>query len=61
LPLDKCVEYNGKIYCWNSATNKFCKVVMKDIKTENCPTEVIDKIITMLSETVEKRNKICPE
>ena len=50
MPLEKYVEYKGKVYCWNSTTKKFCRVVFEDIKTENCPAEVIDKIVLMLSE-----------
>jgi hypothetical protein len=53
MPLEKCVEYKGKIYCWNPATKKICKVVMEDMKTENCPPEVIDKIMAILSEAAK--------
>ena len=55
MPYEKCVEYKGKIYCWNSETKKFCRVIMEDIKTENCPAEVIDKIVAMLSESAERK------
>jgi hypothetical protein len=55
MPYEKCVEYEGKIYCWNSTTKKFCRVVLEDIKTENCPPEVIERIVSILSEEVERK------
>jgi len=54
MPLEKCVEHKDKIYCWNSATKKFCRVILEDIKTENCPPEVIDKIVSLFNEEAVK-------
>ena len=59
MGLENCVEYKGNLYCWNPETESLCMVIVKDIKTENCPPEAIKKIMCKMSETAQKGEKPC--
>jgi hypothetical protein len=54
MPYEKCVEYKGKIYCWNPETKKINKIAVEDVDIEKCPLEVLSGLMTILGGTVEK-------
>lgn len=43
--LERCVAYEGKIYCWNKATEKISVIAVKDLEFKDCPERVIQAII----------------
>jgi hypothetical protein len=44
--LERCVSYEGKVYCWNKATKKVAVVAIKDLEFKDCPEGVIQAIIS---------------
>jgi hypothetical protein len=43
--LERYVSYEGKIYCWNKATQKVAVVTIKDLYFKNCPEQVVQAVI----------------
>jgi hypothetical protein len=43
--LERCVSYEGKIYCWNNATKKVAVIDIRDLDFKNCPEPVLQAII----------------
>jgi hypothetical protein len=39
--LERCVSYEGKIYCWNKVTKKVAVIRMEDLDFKDCPECVI--------------------
>lgn len=54
MGLENCVDFNGSIYCWNPEIEKFCKVTILVLPTENCPPEAIEKIVSKMSKANKK-------
>jgi hypothetical protein len=52
MPYEKCFEFRGKLYCWNTMTKKIN--IIENVDIDKCPEEVITGIMTVLGETVEK-------
>jgi hypothetical protein len=43
--LERYTVYQGKVYCWNKATQKIAIVDVKDLDFKDCPECVIRAII----------------
>ena len=43
---ERCVSYEGKLYCWNKATKKVAVIAIKDLDFKDCPECVIQALIS---------------
>lgn len=57
MELEKCINYNGKKYCWNSETKEINEITVtyKVIDPANCPSGVIKDLLALLDMGTEKK------
>ena len=55
--LTKCVECGGRKFCWNSETKQIEEVINKPISIPKCPPEVLQKLLTLLSNNEINKEK----
>jgi hypothetical protein len=48
------IKHNGKVYCWNFETERIEVVTTEAILATECPKEVVDSILRLLSQYVKK-------
>ena len=45
MPAKKCIEHNGKTYCWNRETKEAEEIVSKTVEISECPESVLEALI----------------
>ena len=48
MPLEKCINYNGKLYCWDSKAKEINEITVKVIEFDSCPMKVIKELMALL-------------
>ena len=57
MPWEKCVKYKGKTYCWNPETRTIEEIIVRTLKTSECPEEVIYRLLNTHTEKDTENQK----
>jgi hypothetical protein len=53
--LERCVSYEGKVYCWNKETNNVAVIDVKDLAFKDCPEGVLRAMLSYKKENSDER------